>query len=106
MLGFDVDQHVPLVNVDRANNRSWQTRDAGDFSDDVCGRNEILAAHVQKDRRLAFLASGASRTLIYLYLEPVGAMILAALFLGERLTPLQALGGALALVGVALVRRA
>jgi drug/metabolite transporter (DMT)-like permease len=48
---------------------------------------------------------GASRTLIYLYLEPVGALALAALFLGERLGPLQALGGLLALAGVVLVRK-
>jgi drug/metabolite transporter (DMT)-like permease len=48
---------------------------------------------------------GATRTLIYLYLEPVGSMILAALFLGERLSAIQALGGLFALAGVALVRR-
>lgn len=49
---------------------------------------------------------GPGRTLVYLYLEPVGAMLLAALLLGERLSPLQAAGGLLALAGVALVRRA
>lgn len=49
---------------------------------------------------------GPSRTLIYLYLEPVGSMILAALFLGERLSPIQGLGGLLALLGVALVKKA
>jgi drug/metabolite transporter (DMT)-like permease len=48
---------------------------------------------------------GPTRTLVYLYLEPVLALMLAALFLGERLTPLQALGGLLALLGVALVRK-
>lgn len=48
---------------------------------------------------------GPSRTLIYLYLQPVGAMILAALMLGERLSVVQALGGVLALIGVGLVRR-
>jgi drug/metabolite transporter (DMT)-like permease len=48
---------------------------------------------------------GATRTLIYLYLQPLGAMVLAALMLGERLSPVQAVGGALALVGVGLVRR-
>ena len=48
---------------------------------------------------------GSSATLIYLYLQPVGAMILAALFLGERLNATQAVGGVLALVGVALVRK-
>jgi len=48
---------------------------------------------------------GATRTLIYLYLQPLGAMVLAALMLGERLSPVQAVGGALALAGVGLVRR-
>ena len=48
---------------------------------------------------------GATRTLIYLYLQPLGAMLLAALMLGERLSPIQAVGGALALIGVGLVRR-
>jgi drug/metabolite transporter (DMT)-like permease len=48
---------------------------------------------------------GAARTLVYLYLEPVAAMILAALVLGERLTVTQGIGGALALAGVALVRK-
>jgi drug/metabolite transporter (DMT)-like permease len=48
---------------------------------------------------------GAARTLVYLYLEPVGAMILAALVLGERLTLVQGIGGVLALAGVALVRK-
>ena len=37
--------------------------------------------------------------------QPIGAMILAALWLGERLSPIQAVGGALALAGVGLVRR-
>jgi drug/metabolite transporter (DMT)-like permease len=53
----------------------------------------------------AVVQVGASRTLIYMYLQPVGAMVLAALLLGERLTSIQAIGGALALVGVGLVRR-
>jgi drug/metabolite transporter (DMT)-like permease len=48
---------------------------------------------------------GGPRTLVYLYLQPVGAMAIAALLLGERLSPLQAAGGLLALVGVSLVRR-
>jgi drug/metabolite transporter (DMT)-like permease len=47
---------------------------------------------------------GPSRTFIYLYLEPLGAILLARLFLGDRLRPLQAVGGLLVLVGVALVR--
>ncbi|HEY7030360.1 MAG TPA: DMT family transporter [Thermomicrobiales bacterium] len=48
---------------------------------------------------------GPARTLVYLYLEPVAAMILAALVLGERLTVTQGIGGVLALAGVALVRK-
>jgi drug/metabolite transporter (DMT)-like permease len=48
---------------------------------------------------------GAARTLVYLYLEPVAAMVLAALVLGERLTVTQGIGGLLALAGVALVRK-
>jgi drug/metabolite transporter (DMT)-like permease len=48
---------------------------------------------------------GAARTFVYLYLEPVLAMMLAALVLGERLTVTQGIGGVLALAGVALVRK-
>jgi len=48
---------------------------------------------------------GPGRTLVYLYLQPIFALILAALFLDERITALQAVGGALALAGVALVRQ-
>ena len=48
---------------------------------------------------------GPARTLVYLYLEPVLALVLAALVLGERLTIIQAIGGVLALLGVMLVRR-
>lgn len=48
---------------------------------------------------------GPGRTLVYLYLEPVLALILAALFLGERLTPTQAIGGVLAIGGVMLVQK-
>ncbi|MCC6793183.1 MAG: DMT family transporter, partial [Thermomicrobiales bacterium] len=55
--------------------------------------------------QLAVRQLGAARTLSYLYLEPVGALALAALFLGERLGLMQAAGGLLALIGVALVRR-
>jgi drug/metabolite transporter (DMT)-like permease len=50
-------------------------------------------------------ALGAARTLIYLYLQPVGALVLAAIILGERMNLTQAVGGVLALVGVGLVRR-
>jgi len=48
---------------------------------------------------------GAARTFVYLYLEPVAAMILAALVLGEHLTMTQGIGGVLALAGVAMVRK-
>lgn len=48
---------------------------------------------------------GPSRTLIYLYVQPVGAMLLAAVLLGERMNVAQAIGGLLALAGVGLVRR-
>jgi drug/metabolite transporter (DMT)-like permease len=48
---------------------------------------------------------GAARTFVYLYLEPVAAMILAALVLGERLTVSQGIGAVLALAGVAMVRK-
>jgi drug/metabolite transporter (DMT)-like permease len=48
---------------------------------------------------------GAARTFVYLYLEPVLAMVLAALVLGERMTVTQGIGGVLALAGVALVRK-
>lgn len=48
---------------------------------------------------------GGARALVYLYLQPVGAMLLAALVLGERLNLTQAAGGLVALIGVALVRR-
>lgn len=48
---------------------------------------------------------GPSRTLIYLYVQPVGAMLLAAVLLGERMNLPQIVGGLLALAGVGLVRR-
>jgi drug/metabolite transporter (DMT)-like permease len=47
---------------------------------------------------------GAGPTSIVLTLEPAFTATLAALFLGESLTPRQVLGGALVLGGVALVR--
>ena len=46
---------------------------------------------------------GSARTIPYLYLEPLGSLVLAAAFLGDRLSLIQGLGGALALVGVVLV---
>jgi drug/metabolite transporter (DMT)-like permease len=48
---------------------------------------------------------GAARTLIYLYLQPFMALLIAAIILGDRLTPLQAIGGLLAIGGVMLVKK-
>ncbi len=47
---------------------------------------------------------GAARAAIVGSLEPVGAIMLSVLILGERLSPLQILGGALILAGVLLVQ--
>ena len=49
---------------------------------------------------------GPARTLIYLYLQPFLALIIAAIVLGDRLTPVQAFGGVLAIGGVVLVKKA
>lgn len=46
---------------------------------------------------------GASRTAVFAYLVPVWAVLLSALVLGERVSPWQLAGGALAVAGVALV---
>jgi drug/metabolite transporter (DMT)-like permease len=48
---------------------------------------------------------GPARTLIYLYLQPFLALVIAAIVLGDRLTPVQAFGGLLAIGGVMLVRK-
>ncbi len=48
---------------------------------------------------------GPARTLIYLYLQPFLALLIAAIVLGDRMTPLQAVGGLLAIGGVMLVRK-
>jgi drug/metabolite transporter (DMT)-like permease len=45
---------------------------------------------------------GPQQTMLYVYLEPVSAVIIAAALLGEALTPFQALGALLTLVGVGL----
>jgi len=47
---------------------------------------------------------GATRTLIYGSLIPVVAVLVAVLTLGERFTPLQALGALIVFVGIALAR--
>ena len=45
---------------------------------------------------------GPKQTMIYLYLEPVSAVIIAAAVLGEALHPIQAVGALLTFVGVGL----
>jgi drug/metabolite transporter (DMT)-like permease len=45
---------------------------------------------------------GPKQTMIYIYLEPVSAVIIAAAVLGEALHPLQAVGALLTFVGVGL----
>jgi drug/metabolite transporter (DMT)-like permease len=47
---------------------------------------------------------GVTKTVVYIYLEPVVAIAIAAAYLGEAIGPIQALGGLLAILGVALVR--
>jgi drug/metabolite transporter (DMT)-like permease len=43
---------------------------------------------------------GAQRTMIYVYLEPISAVVIAAALLGEALSPLQAVGALLTVLGV------
>jgi drug/metabolite transporter (DMT)-like permease len=45
---------------------------------------------------------GPQRTMLYVYLEPVSAVVIAAIVLGEALWPMQAVGALLTLVGVGL----
>ena len=45
---------------------------------------------------------GPQQTMIYVYLEPVSAVVIAAAVLGEALRPLQAVGALLTLIGVGL----
>src|SRR5919198_86739 len=45
---------------------------------------------------------GATRTAAYTYLQPVVAVAIAAVLLGERLAPVQFLGGAVVLLGLLL----
>jgi drug/metabolite transporter (DMT)-like permease len=49
---------------------------------------------------------GAAQTALVDTLEPVSAVILAAIFLGERLEPVQMLGGAIVLAGVVIAQTA
>lgn len=48
---------------------------------------------------------GPVRTLVYLYLQPFFSLVIAAIVLGDRLTPVQAVGGVLAIGGVMLVKK-
>jgi drug/metabolite transporter (DMT)-like permease len=48
---------------------------------------------------------GPVRTLVYLYLQPFFSLVIAAIVLGDRLTPVQAIGGVLAIGGVVLVKK-
>ena len=48
---------------------------------------------------------GPVRTLVYLYLQPFFSLVIAAIVLGDRLTPMQAVGGLLAIGGVMLVKK-
>jgi drug/metabolite transporter (DMT)-like permease len=43
---------------------------------------------------------GARQTMVYAYLEPMSAVIIAAIILAESLSAIQAVGAALTLVGV------
>lgn len=52
----------------------------------------------------AFERLGVSRTMVYMYLMPVAAVALAALFFGDPLTPARILGGLIVLLGVILTR--
>ncbi len=45
---------------------------------------------------------GPKQTMIYVYLEPVSAVVIAAVMLGEALRPIQAVGALLTFVGIAL----
>lgn len=48
---------------------------------------------------------GTTQSSNYLYLNPIAATVAASLILGERLTPIAALGAAMILIGIAYARR-
>ncbi|HWE61529.1 MAG TPA: DMT family transporter, partial [Chloroflexota bacterium] len=48
---------------------------------------------------------GAARTSMYTYLQPVVGVIVAVLLLGERLAPVQVLGGLVVLLGLVIYPR-
>ena len=60
----------------------------------------LLVAYVIWNRSVK--AVGPSRTVIYMCLTPLVAVIAAAVLLGERPRPLQAIGAALIIAGVVL----
>jgi drug/metabolite transporter (DMT)-like permease len=45
---------------------------------------------------------GPQQTMLYVYLEPVSAVVIAAVLLGEAMHPIQAFGALLTLIGVGL----
>jgi drug/metabolite transporter (DMT)-like permease len=53
---------------------------------------------------LAFERLGVSRVMVYMYLMPVAAVALSAVFFGDPLTPALVLGGLIVLLGVVLTR--
>jgi drug/metabolite transporter (DMT)-like permease len=63
----------------------------------------LLVAYVIWNRSVKLV--GPSRTVIYMCLTPLVAVITAAAFLGERPRPLQAVGASLIIGGVLLTRR-
>jgi len=63
----------------------------------------LLVAYVIWNRSVKLV--GPSRTVIYMCLTPLVAVIAAALLLGERPRPLQAVGAALIIAGVLLTVR-
>jgi drug/metabolite transporter (DMT)-like permease len=62
----------------------------------------LLVAYVIWNRSVQVV--GPSRTVIYMCLTPLVAVVTAAVFLGERPMPLQAVGAALIIGGVLLTR--
>lgn len=53
---------------------------------------------------IAFERLGTSRVMVYMYLMPVAAVALSAVFFGDPLTPARVLGGLIVLLGVVLTR--
>jgi len=99
-----------LLNGTLSNRNALDRFNRARFSIDLClviSRPRRYLRHRFQDGTLATLDKeiGPSRTLNYLYQEPVRAMLLAALFLGERLSLVHAIGGICALGGAALVKR-